>query len=75
MATFKAQVLPAPGARVGFVFGPGEFPKDNAGIVLTHITDRWGTRALALMDDGTTKTFSGLTDVGIGCYLLKDAPC
>lgn len=63
--------LPAPGARVGTVCGPGEFPEDRAGTVLCHHTDRWGTHALVLMDTGETEHCHGLTEVGIGWYLLK----
>lgn len=64
------QLLPAPGARVGSVDGPGRFPKDNAGTVLCHVSDRWGTHALVLMDAGATNTVHGLTDVGIGWHLI-----
>lgn len=69
-----AQKLPAPGARVGTVCGPGEFPEDNPGTVLCHHTDRWGTYALVLMDSGSTDHCHGLTEVGIGWYLLKPQP-
>lgn len=65
-----SQLLPAPGARVGIVCGPGEFPKDYAGMTMCHVTDSWGTHAVVLMDDGTTRTVHGLTSVGIGAYLI-----
>ena len=52
--TANTQLLPAPGARVGTVCGPGEFASDNPGTVLCHVTDRWGTHAVVLRDDGTT---------------------
>lgn len=68
--TITPQLLPAPGARVGVVCGPGEFPKDCAGTILCHVTDRWGTHAVALMDAGGTRTVQGLTSVGIGVYLI-----
>jgi len=55
------------------VCGPGEFPKDNAGTVLTVYEDQWGKHALVLMDSGETKTCEGLTKVGIGWYLLETA--
>lgn len=68
--TITPQLLPAPGARVGIVCGPGEFPKDNAGLVLCHVTDRWTTHAVVLMDTGATRTVHGLTSVGIGTHLI-----
>lgn len=70
MPHLTAPVLPQPGARVGSVDGPGRFPRDRAGTVLCHVTDRWGTYALVLMDDGTTSTCHGLTAVGIGFHLI-----
>ncbi len=63
--------LPIAGSRVGVVCGPGELPRDHQGIVLSQITDRWGTHALVLMDDGTSRTCEGLTEVGIGWYQLN----
>ena len=64
------QTLPLPATRVGTVSGPGEFPKDDAGTVICHITDRWGTHALVLLDTGTIEYCHGLTTVGIGWYAL-----
>lgn len=70
-ATITAPVLPAPRARVGTICGPGEFARDNAGTVLRHITDRWGTHALVLRDNGTTDTCHGLNSgPGIGWHLI-----
>lgn len=63
--------LPKAGSRVGVVFGPGEFPKDKQGQVISHVTDRWGSYAVVLMDDGTTRTCHSLTKVGIGWYQTK----
>lgn len=63
--------LPQPGQRVGAVSGPGQLPVNNAGTVLTHVTNPYGTSALILMDDGRTEYCEGLTDVGIGWYLLN----
>lgn len=65
-----SNTLPRPGQRVGTVSGPGEFPSDNAGTVLTQITDRWGTHALVMMDSGKVETCHGLTQRGIGWHLL-----
>ena len=67
---FTAPVLPAPASRIGIVCGPGESPKDNAGTVLCHVTDRWGTHAVCLMDNGKIHNCHGLTEVGIGTYQL-----
>ena len=66
-----AAALPAPGARIGTVDGPCQNPKDRAGTVLFHQTDRWGTHAVALMDDGQIRICGPITTVGIGCYLLS----
>lgn len=66
----KTATLPAAGQRVGRVCGPGEFPSDDAGVVLAQITDRWGTHSLVLMDSGKTETCHGLTGRGIGWYVL-----
>ncbi len=64
------QILPEAGARVGVVDGPGVFPKDNAGTVITQVTDRWGSHAVVMMDSGKIAYCHGLTKVGIGYYLL-----
>lgn len=67
--------IPQPGDRVGFVFGPGEFPADCAGVVLAHSApDRWGSRfAVVHMDDGSTRYVHGTTTRGVGCYVLRRA--
>lgn len=67
---FSAPVLPAPASRVGIVCGPCENPRDNAGTVICHVTDQWGTYALVMMDTGTINHVHGLTNVGIGVYQL-----
>ena len=69
-ASITKPVPPSIGIRVGFVYGPGEFPKDCAGVVLAHETTEWGTRAVVMMDDGTFTYPRQLTEVGIGCYAL-----
>lgn len=69
--TITPQLLPAPGARVGTVDGPGKLPQDDAGTTLCHVTDRWGTHAVVLMDTGKHRTVHGLTTVGIGVHLLS----
>lgn len=69
--TMHAITLPAPGARVGVVCGPGEFAAHNAGVVLCHVETRWGSHAVVLMDDGATKTCNSLNrGPGIGWHLV-----
>lgn len=64
-------LLPAPGARIGSVDGPGRWAKDNAGTVLCHVTDRWGTHAVVLMDKGYVTRCHGLNiGAGIGWHPL-----
>jgi hypothetical protein len=67
-----APIIPHAGQRIGSVAGPGQSPKDNAGTVLCQFTDRWGTYALVLMDDVTTRTCRGMNrGPGIGWHDLK----
>lgn len=64
--------LPEPGARVGTVCGPGEFPRDTAGIVLCHVTDTWGTHAVVMMDSGKTERCHGMNrGPGIGWHYVE----
>jgi hypothetical protein len=65
--------IPTIGERVGAVSGPGEWPKDNAGVVTEVVESRWGRHAVVQMDDGRTDTCHGLTTVGIGWYRLDPA--
>ena len=65
--------LPLAGQRVGASTGPGQFPRDNAGTVICQTTDRWGTKALVMMDSGKIQSCAGLTEVGIGWYVLEKA--
>lgn len=66
--------LPAPGSRIGRVCGPGEFPSDDAGIVLCHVEGRFGSWAEVLMDSGKTERCSGLNrSPGIGWHLITRA--
>lgn len=64
---------PIPGDRIGIVCGPGEFPKDRQGTVISTYSSRfYQDIGLILMDDGTTKDLVGqYTERGIGVYLLK----
>lgn len=62
--------LPLPGQRVGRVCGPGEFPRDDAGVVLAIVDSKWGSYALVLLDSGKTETLHSTTTVGIGWYVL-----
>ena len=67
----QAPTLPAAGQRVGRVTDPGEFPRDHAGTVLTHVTDRWGSYALVLMDTGKTERCHSINrGPGIGWHAL-----
>jgi len=65
------RALPPAGSRVSVVCGPGEFPRDYQGIVISHVTNRWGTHALVMMDDGKIRDCDGLTEIGIGWYQLN----
>lgn len=71
----KEQLLPQPGDRVGSVCGPCEFPKDNAGTVITTYGNQfYNNIALVLLDKGGTATIVGeYTKVGIGWYLIQPA--
>lgn len=66
--------LPKPGDRVGCVCGPGEFPQDDAGIVIAIYDDAWySNQAVILMDNGTiTYMVGAYATVGIGWYLIKE---
>lgn len=67
----RAVQLPQPGQRVGTICGPGELARNNAGTVITHVTDRWGTHALVMMDTGKVRDCHGLnTGPGIGWHAL-----
>ena len=68
--TTTANQLPEAGTRVGTVCGPCEQAKDNAGTVLCQVSDRWGTHAVVMMDNGKIQNCHGLTNVGIGWYAL-----
>lgn len=68
---FIAPVLPEAGARIGSVDGPGVFPRDNAGTVITQYEDRWGKHALVQMDKGGTKVCESMNSgPGIGWHYL-----
>lgn len=74
MSSLQKIELPEPGQRIGVVDGPGQWPEERAGIVLCQITDRWGTHAVVLMDDGKTKDCHGLMrGPGIGWHLVHPA--
>lgn len=67
----KQNTLPLSGQRVGVVDGPGQSPARNAGAVICHVVDRWGTHALIMMDSGKTKTCHSLMfGPGIGFHVL-----
>jgi hypothetical protein len=64
--------IPKAGDRVGFVCGPCQNPRDDAGIVITTYSDQFYKNiALVLRDDGSFTTIVGqYTTVGIGSYLI-----
>lgn len=67
----NALILPTAGQRIGAVYGPGEHPQDNAGTVMSLYSDRWGTHALVMMDDGKIKRCEQLNrGPGIGWHAL-----
>lgn len=55
--------LPAPGTRVGSCDG---LSVRRNGTVITHVTNRWGTTAMVLMDDGRIDWCNYLVKMGIG---------
>jgi hypothetical protein len=67
------RTIPKPGDRVGFVCGPCQNPRDDAGIVITTYSDQFYKNiALVLRDDGSFSTIVGeYTQVGIGSYLIN----
>jgi hypothetical protein len=61
------------GDRIGIVTGPGEFPQEGlcrTGRVYGKTADRWGRHLRVKMDDCTFETVHGITEKGIGAYLL-----
>jgi hypothetical protein len=58
------------GMRVGFVFGPGEFPEHNQGTITAKVEDRWGFHVDANTDKGNSTSVEGFMTKGIGCYRL-----
>lgn len=68
--------LPQAGDRVGFVCGPGQFPRDNAGTVTRVYSNRWyANNAEVQMDNGSVEHIVGAyTTVGIGAHLIRRKP-
>lgn len=67
----SAPTLPQPGQRVGRVCGPGQWPEDNAGTALCHVTNEWGTHALVMMDSGEVLRCESLNRrPGIGWHAI-----
>lgn len=63
------------GQRIGLITEPGQFPREgmcDTGKVYGKITDRWGRHLRVKMDDFRFETVHGLTDVGIGAYLITE---
>jgi hypothetical protein len=64
--------LPAAGARVGSVCGPGEFPCDNAGTVICLVESKFGVFAVVMMDSGRVDFCHSLNSGhGIGWHAIK----
>lgn len=74
--TKKEMQLPQLGDRVGFVCGPGQFPRDNAGTVTRVYSNRWyANNAEVQMDNGSVEHIVGAyTTVGIGAHLIRRKP-
>ena len=66
------RTLPKVGDRIGAVCGPGMLRNDDPGTVTEIVSSKWGDSAKVAMDDGRTEFCEGLTNVGIGWYLLKE---
>ena len=60
-----------PGDQIGIIDGPGQFPTSKVGKVYGKGTDRWGRWVRVKFPDYTFHIINGLTEVGIGAYLLK----
>jgi hypothetical protein len=61
------------GERIGLVYGPGDFPREGmcrTGKVYGKCTDRFTRTLRVKMDDYTFEYVHGLTERGIGAYLL-----
>lgn len=58
------------GERVGFVFGPGEFPEHNQGTITAKARGDYGFYVDIRMDNGDIERAEGFVKKGIGCYLL-----
>lgn len=68
----NAKILPNAGQRVGVVYGPGEFPRDNAGSVMCQIDDMWGSHVLVVMDNGEVHQCHGMNrGPGIGWHYVQ----
>lgn len=65
--TFESVTL---GERVGFVYGPGEHPRNKVAKVIDKGTNRWGNHIKVRFDDGEIHTVHSFTTVGIGAYRL-----
>ena len=68
--------LPKPGDVIGFVCGPGDFPRRGmcaTGVVLCITSSTWYEHvAQILMDSGSVEnTVGAYTERGIGCHLIK----
>lgn len=69
----KEMQLPQVGDRAGFVCGPCQDPRDNAGTITRVYSDRfYPNNADVQMDDGSVESIVGAyTTEGIGAYLIR----
>ena len=58
------------GMRVGFVYGPGEFPQDSPGTIIKKEEDYYGFHIWVKTDEGHTERIETLTTSGAGLYVL-----
>ena len=59
------------GQRVRFYYGV--MHGEDFGRITGHRTNQWGTELSAVTDTGEEKWISGITDIGIGVYLVPDS--
>jgi hypothetical protein len=68
----NAEQMRAVGSRIGSQCGPGEFARDNQGIVIAIIPSNWGDQALVLMDAGGLRYCTQVkTRPGIGWHYVN----
>ena len=56
------------GTKVRFEYGAMCGNED--GVIVDHVTDRWGSHLIAVKSDGSRTSINGFSTVGIGVYLV-----